>query len=410
MMSEKVNIALKFAEEENLLVGQLTLVEGKIYFKYDSDFLKTNLNLSPFKLKFDDSIQRCPETPFDGLFGVFNDSLPDGWGRLVMDRYLLSINKSPDQISALKRLSLVGEKGVGALVYQPSKLLELENNPSVELTNYAEKSIQILSGEDQVVLDDFYRLTGTSGGARPKIQVIYDKLNDVLRYGQNTENKNESHWIIKFPSTFDLPDIAQVEYAYYLMALDAGIEMAKSRLFKGEKERYFFGTERFDRIQNDRLHLHSLAGLVHDDFRKSAIDYGHIIDAALRLEKNKESGKKIMRLAMFNVLSLNQDDHSKNFSFLMDKFGNWRFSPAYDLTFSPNMYGFQTTSVAGNNKNITLEDFQNLASHFNIENISGIWKEVNSVIQEWRHYAKMAGVGEVSIQRILENMNNRKFE
>lgn len=403
-MIEKLNISIQFEDSDALRVGQLTSVAGKNYFKYDAEFLKTELNLSPVKLKFDDSIQPCPAAPFDNLFGVFNDSLPDGWGRLIVDRYLLSIQKSPDQIGALDRLSLVGKNGVGALTYQPADALVLSDKMPIELTEYAEKSIQILSGQNQEITDEFYRLTGTSGGARPKIQVIYDDQRDALRYGQDVKNENESHWIIKFPSTFDLPDAAQVEYAYYLMAKDAGIEMAPSKLFQGEKGRYFFGTKRFDRNENNRLHMHSFAGLVHDDFRLSTLDYGHLIDTALRLEKNKEVGEKIMRLAMFNVLTVNQDDHSKNFSFLMDKDGNWRFSPAYDLTFSPNIYGFQTTSVAGNNKHLTLEDFRNVASHFNVENISGIWNEVNSVIQEWGYYAQQAGVSDVTTSRIFEHL------
>jgi serine/threonine-protein kinase HipA len=401
-MMEKINISIHFEDADELHVGQLTTVAGKNYFKYDAKFLKTGLNLSPVKLKFDDSIQPCPASPFEDLFGVFNDSLPDGWGRLIVDRYLLSIQKSPDQISALDRLSLVGKNGVGALTYQPDDTLALSDKMPIELTEYAEKSIQILSGQNHEITDEFYRLTGTSGGARPKIQVIYDEQRDALRYGQDVKNENESHWIIKFPSTFDLPDAAQVEYAYFLMAQEAGVEIAPSKLFQGEKGRTFFGTKRFDRIGNKRIHMHSFAGLVHDDFRSSTLDYGHLIDLGLRLEKNKEVGEKILRLAMFNVLTSNQDDHSKNFSFLMDAQGNWRFSPAYDLTFSPNIYAFQTTSVGGKNKNISLEDFQRLAKHFNIENSSQIWKDVNSVVQEWKHYAKQAGVSEVSIKRVFE--------
>jgi serine/threonine-protein kinase HipA len=316
-MIEKINISIHFEEFEPLQVGQLTSVSGKNYFKYDAKFLKTGLNLSPVKLKFDDSIQPCPVTPFDDLFGIFNDSLPDGWGRLIVDRYLLSIQKSPDQISALDRLSIVGKNGVGALTYQPADALALSDKMPIELTEYAEKSIQILAGQNQEITDEFYRLTGTSGGARPKIQVIYDEQHEVLRHGQNITNENGSHWIVKFPSTFDLPDAAQVEYAYYLMAQEAGIEIAPSRLFQGEKGRTFFGTKRFDRIGNKRLHMHSLAGLVHDDFRRSTLDYGHLIDLGHRLEKNKEVGEKILRLAMFYVLTFNQDDHSKNFSWIV---------------------------------------------------------------------------------------------
>lgn len=242
------------------------------------------------------------------------------------------------------------------------------------LTEYAEKSLEFLSGKNTKITDDFYRLTGTSGGARPKIQVIYNTLTDELTARDELVNEDESFWLIKFPSTHDLPDIAHIEYAYYLMARDAGIEIAESKLFLGTKGKSFFGTKRFDRIGNERLHLHSVSGLLHDDFRKRTLDYGHILDLAQKLEKSKASLEKIMRLGMFNVLTANQDEHSKNFSFLIDKDGNWFFSPAYDLTYAPNAYGFQTTSVAGKNKAITQEDFESLGHYFGFSTTSKLWK------------------------------------
>ena len=157
-------------------------------------------------------------------------------------------------------------------------------------------------------------------------------------------------------------------------------------------------------IGNQKLHLHSLAGLLHDDFRKSSLDYGHIIDAVVHLEKNKNSIEKVMRLAIFNVLTFNQDDHSKNFSFLMDDKGSWEFAPAYDLTFSPHVYGFQTTSVATNHQNITLKDFEKLAQHFSFSSTLKIWNEIKSVVSQWGHYAKLAGVTDSSIQRIQSHL------
>lgn len=299
-------------------------------------------------------------------------------------------------------MSIVGKNGLGALTYHPDEEMKKDQSLSQGLSEYAEKALQILAGKNADISDEFYSLTGTSGGARPKIQVIYNKVTGQLRSGNKCKNENESFWIIKFPSTHDLPDIAQIEYAYYLMAKDAGIEMADSKLFDGKKGKKFFATKRFDRSGNNKLHLHSVAGLLHDDFRKSTLDYGHIMDAVIRLEKNKQSLEKVMRLAMFNVLTSNQDDHSKNFSFIMDHNGYWRFSPAYDLTFSPNVYGFQTTSIASKNKDITLDNFESLGNHFNFSETSKIWNEVRSVVSEWKHYSKMAGVTEVSRKRISE--------
>ncbi|MGM0479927.1 MAG: type II toxin-antitoxin system HipA family toxin [Bacteroidota bacterium] len=401
-MMERLEVNIQFDERHHERVGILTQVEGKVYFKYSKTFLQKKMNLSPFKLKFDDRIQMCPENPFDKLFGLFSDSLPDGWGKLVVDRYLISINKTPDDLTPLSRLSIVGQRGLGALTYQPTEHIENDENLSRGLSAYAEKSLQIIAGKNTEITDEFYSLTGTSGGARPKIQVIHDESSGTLRSGSKCKNKNESFWIVKFPSTHDFTDVSQIEYAYYLMAKDAGIKISESRLFGGDKNKKFFGTKRFDRKGNSRIHVHSLAGLLHDDFRKSTMDYGHIMDAVIRLEKNKQSLEKVMRLAMFNVLTANQDDHSKNFSFLMDKEGKWNFSPAYDLTFSPNLYGFQTMSVASNNKNISLADFQQLGNHFNFSTTSKIWKEVRAVIAEWDSYAKKAGVSEASRKRIKD--------
>ena len=397
-----VNLLLDGVHEEE--VGTLRHVDGEIYFKYHPHFLNKKINLSPFKLKLDDSIQRCPKIPFDHLFGIFSDSLPDGWGKLIVDRHLIALNKSPERCSSLHRLSFVGKNGSGALTYYPEETI-LENQPlSLNLSDYAEKALQILKGDNALITDEFYSLTGTSGGARPKIQVIYNSKNDLLKSGSTCEGTNESFWIIKFPSNNDLPDIAQIEYAYYLMAKDAGLEMAESKLFFGENKKQFFGTKRFDREGNKRIHLHSVAGLLHDDFRKSTLDYGHIMDAALKLERHKKSLENIMRIGMFNVLSANQDDHSKNFSFLMHADGTWKFAPAYDLTFSPNVYGFQTTSVASNNKNISLDNFNELGHHFQLSSTNQIWKQVQEVIQEWKHYARITGVSAISTKRIATHL------
>jgi serine/threonine-protein kinase HipA len=398
----KIKVEIRNSIKESIPLGVLTLIDGKIYFKYNLEFLEIGINPSPFRIKFDDSIQACPQTPFDGLFGLFADSLPDGWGKLIVDRFLISKGKQPDKFNPLHRLSMIGENGIGALTFKPELPMFFESNFTLDLSDYAKKSLQILSNADELITDDFYQLTGTSGGARPKIQVAYNPKTNLLKESSSEIGQDEEYWIIKFPSITDLPDIANIEYAYYLMAIDAGIEISTSKLFSGKDNKQFFGTKRFDRNNGMFYHLHSAAGLLHDDFRKSTLDYGHLMDATVNLEKNKMSAEKVLRLAIFNVLTVNQDDHSKNFSFLMDKNGKWKFSPAYDLTFSPNMYGFQTTSVAGKNKLITKESFLELARHFDVSVFSNIWNNVHQVVSEWNIYAERANVNQLSKKRIWD--------
>lgn len=397
---DKIFVHVCFSPNERRKVGSLYQSEGKNYFKYDTDYLKSGFNLSPLKLRFTDEIQVCPYVPFNGLFGVFADSLPDGWGRLIMDRHLLSLEQQPDLITPLDRLSLIGEAGMGALDYLPDNKISKDKIEKINLSDYAEQSIQILKGFEGKISDDFYRLTGTSGGARPKIEVIFNPIKDQLKTNQQNREDDDEDWIIKFPSIHDLPDVAQIEYSYYLMAKEAGIEMANSKLFDSKNNQQFFGTKRFDREKDMRYHLHSAAGLMHDDFRKSTLDYGHLMDAAIRLENNKNAAKKVFRLALFNVLTANQDDHSKNFSFLMNSKGQWQFSPAYDLTYSPNAYGFQTTAVSGQNKDISASHFLQLASHFSIEEPSKVISQVKEVVAEWKHFAELVKVSGDSKKRI----------
>ncbi len=212
------------------------------------------------------------------------------------------------------------------------------------------------------------------------------------------------HWLIKFPSSFDRPDIANIEYAYYLMALDAGIEMSESKLFKGQSGQVYFGTKRFDRIENRRIHMHSAAGIMHDNFRLSNIDYGHLMDCAFTLEKNVIAYEKILRIAAFNVFAHNRDDHSKNFAFLMDSNGGWKVAPAYDLTYSSSSHGFHSTTVAGESKNPSKKHLMELGNYFKIRNASKIIGEVQEVVNNWKMYSDQSDVSEESKRRIEKAM------
>jgi hypothetical protein len=176
------------------------------------------------------------------------------------------------------------------------------------------------------------------------------------------------------------------------MAVTAGIEMSECKLFEGKSGRVYFGTKRFDRIGNKRLHMHTASGIMHDNFRMSAMDYGHLLDCAFRLEKHVQAYEKIFRLAAFNVYAYNRDDHSKNFSFLMNAKGEWRFAPAYDLTFSYSGYGFHSTMVAGESKNPGRKELMKLATLFGIKNAKTIIEQVQEAISNWDRITKESGV------------------
>lgn len=243
-------------------------------------------------MKLNTQLNRADLIPFEGLFGVFSDSLPDGWGRLLLDRSLTASGIDMNHLTPLDRLSYVGNKGMGALTYKPEVKDYKQFEFKLELDEIAQATNQIISGEASNLLDEIYNLGGSSGGARPKILVGYNAVTQHLISSENTLPSDYEHWLIKFPSSFDSLDIANVEYAYYKMALDAGIEMSASKLFKGQSGQVYFGTKRFDRMDNKRLHMHSAAGIMHDNFRLSNMDYGHLMDCSFTLEKNVNAYEK----------------------------------------------------------------------------------------------------------------------
>lgn len=387
-------------EGKEIEVGELVSEERKIYFKYYPKFTGSGLEISPFKLPLTDKIVAPEIEVLDGLFGVFYDSLPDGWGRLLLDRTLASKGILPSQVTALDRLSFVGQSGAGALVYKPGKESVFDFKKQIELDSIAAETKKILEGTASDVIEELHYLGGSSGGARPKILVGWNSKTDHLIFGKDNLPEGYEHWIIKFPTSTDAVDIANIEFAYYQMATAAGLKMSECRLFGGGKGSSYFGTKRFDRIGNNRLHLHSAAGLLHDNFRLSSMDYGHLMDAAFRLEKHIHAYEKVLRLAAFNVMAHNRDDHSKNVSFLMNKNGEWSLAPAYDLTFSNSAHGFQSMAVAGESANPKMENLLELAAIFGISRPEQIIEEVKTAIGKWKAFAKDSGVTRTSANLI----------
>lgn len=399
-----IDVSIQFSGDE-LQVGRLVLDQRMVHFKYNDDFLAKGFNLSPIKLQFDNSIQIADPNPFHGLFGVFDDSLPDGWGMLLLNRALEKQGLSLNDINVLDQLAYIGDSGKGALIYRPVINYEKNFSDTIDIDRLKSRINEVYTGTSAEVIEELMHLGGSSGGARPKANVGYNSKTDELMHGYNKLPNDFEHWIIKFPGSADPIDIANIEFAYYKMALAANIEMSECRLLESQNGLQIFGTKRFDRIGNDRLHMHSAAGLTHDNFRRSNLDYGHIIDLAYTLEQSAHARKKGLRLAAFNVYSHNRDDHSKNISWLMDDSGHWTLAPAYDLTYSSTAIGEHSTRVAGEGANPGRKHILSLAEEFSISKPNEIIEEVQEAISEWPRIAKECGVSTESLKRIQKKFD-----
>lgn len=382
---------------EKILMGRLALKERKIFFEYDAEFLKTGIELSPFKLPLKPGILTTEDRLFEGLFGVFNDSLPDGWGRLLLDRMLMKYGMSPENLSPLDRLCYVGTHGMGALLYEP-EMADISFQQHKNLDEIASETLQFLEYDDDSFVEDLVAMNGSSAGARPKILV--NIANNTLALGEHSSKAN--HWLIKFRSSLDPKDIGPIEYAYHLMAKAARLDVPEAKLFPSQKGPGYYGVKRFDRKDGKYLHMHTMSGLLHIDHRIPSLDYKDIMKATLWLTNDINEGEKQFRNAIFNVLSHNRDDHAKNFSFLFDANDRWRVSPAYDLTFSSGPAGEHCSIIMGEGKNPTLTHFLQLAEISGISQSKAklMIEEIKSAVSNWSDFAKHAGVSKVSRDRI----------
>ena len=323
------------------LVGTLAITaDRKVAFQYSKSWLEAGFSISPFSLPLKDQVFVPTKDYFQGLFGVFADSLPDNWGRLLLNRLLRSHKQNPDNLTILERLAIVGKSGMGALTYQPERVFPRQMD-DLNLDILAEQCQKILNTEYSDKLDELYRLGGTSGGARPKIMTSIDG----------------EQWIIKFPAQVDGKDAGKMEYDYSCCAKQCGIIMSETRLFPSDKCKGYFGIKRFDRklegMEEKRIHMLTAAALLELDFEQPSLDYHGLMKLTKILtEDNAEDMENMFRRMCFNVFAHNRDDHSKNFTYLYDETkDSWRLSPAYDLTYSNTYYGEHTTAVDGNGRN-----------------------------------------------------------
>ncbi len=311
---------------QDRLVGRLALTkDGLCAFEYSAEYLRNGVAISPFELPLRSGVTLANPHPFGGGFGVFDDSLPDGWGLLVLDRYLQKQGINLRSLTLLDRLALVGTTGRGALEFRPDhSVTTLQEYADFE--QLALEAEQILRSDDYAGsgIEEFQQRGGSPGGARPKIFTKYEG----------------KEWLVKFRAQGDLKNIGREEYYYSLLARQCGVEMPETRLFEDK----YFGVERFDRTASGKLHVVSVAGLLGADYRLPSIDYMHIFQVCASLTHSVAEMWKVYRLMVFNHLIDNKDDHAKNFAFIY-RDGDWHFAPAYDLLPSSGINGYRTTSI-----------------------------------------------------------------
>ena len=399
-MITEIKVGLNFGSEIQS-VGRLAERNGIIYFEYDEDFVQNGVEISPFKLPLRNGVVELPSDPFEGLAGVFSDSLPDGWGRLLFDRMMRSQRISPSQISSLDRLAYVGLNGMGALVYEPDSSPPIIQE-FIDLDHLATQTEKILEGASGEIITELLALNGSSAGARPKALIGVDQARKNISYGVNQLNDGFEHWLVKFPNSQDGIDSGAIEYVYALMAKEAGLYFPDVHLFSSQKGNGFFGVKRFDRQENKRFHMHTVSGLIHSNFRFPSLDYEDLLSLTMALTKDIREVEKMFRLAVFNVMAHNRDDHAKNFSFLMNEFGEWKLSPAYDLTYSNGPGGEQSTMVMGEGRNITIEHLVKLGLEAKIskELIDQIIEKTAESLSKWIRLSKDYGVSKSNIELI----------
>ena len=333
------------------LVGTLAMTaDRKAAFQYSEEWIENGFPISPFSLPLKKQVFVPTKDYFDGLFGVFADSLPDNWGRLLLDRLLRAHKQNPDKLTVLDRLAIVGKSGMGALTYYPEKKID-EQYGDVDLDELAEQCRKILNTEYSDRLDELYRLGGTSGGARPKIMTTV----------------NGEEWIIKFPAHVDGENAGKMEYDYSCCAKKCGIIMSETRLFPSENCEGYFGIKRFDRISDKngtkRIHMLTAAALLELNFEQPSLDYHSLMKLTKILTRDNEKDmREMFRRMCFNVFAHNRDDHSKNFSYIYrDEEKRWILSPAYDLTYSNSIGGEHATTVNGNGADPGMDDLLSVA-------------------------------------------------
>ena len=365
---------------------------GQIWFEYEPSWINAGFALSPmptFALKL--GAFKAANSTFGGLHGVFNDSLPDGWGLLLMDRSLKNkLGWDTHEITPLDRLAYIGNRAMGALEYRPAFETDTHTD-APHLASLAEEALAVQAGPAVEVLKALAIYGGSPGGARPKITLAMESQGgDLVMSGFGDIPENFDHWMLKFRSKDTDPDcMGRIEMAYAKMAALAKVNMPTARLISVNVrglEEAFFAVKRFDRSKNNKFHVISLGGMLDASHREPCLDYTQLLKAVHFVTRDVREVERAFRVMAFNILAHNKDDHVKNFAFIHDS-QNWRFSPAFDLTFSSGMNNQHTTAITGQG-NPKLFDLEQVAKSAGVKGWETIVQEVFSAVTQWKSIAE----------------------
>lgn len=393
-----LDVSLHWDADDIQPVGKLAYRDRTAYLEYGEAFSGAGLELSPVHHATSTKLQIPYKVDvFEGLHGVFNDSLPDGWGRMLVDRRARQLDIEPATLTPLDRLACVGASGIGALCYAPSIDAWEAGDNELDLDKLAADARLVLEGDIGEVISRLGQAGGSPGGARPKALIALSRDGHAV-HGADDALEGYDHWLVKFPGHGDMEDIAAIEMAYAMMAKEAGVIMPETRLLDGGKERTYFAVRRFDREGRRRVHVHSASGLLYANFRIPALDYKDLILLTRTVTRDHRECKAMFTLAVFNVLAHNRDDHARQFSYIMERDGSWRLAPAYDLTWSPGPGGEHSSTVLGHGKNITRAHLIELSKKADMkqQDAALVIERVEAAVGEWGTFANEYGVSHES--------------
>lgn len=405
------------------------------YFQYDSKFIQKDWDLSPIKMPINQGtrIYSFPELrkgrnetedTFKGLPGLLSDALPDKYGNRLINIWLTQQGRPENSMNPVERLCFIGTRGMGALEFEPAQIKTGTKSFSIELDGLVEVAKKMLNGreafltnlskKEEKAMMEILKIGTSAGGARPKAVIAYNPKTNEVRSGQGNVPKGFEHWLLKIDGVSgeqfgESSAWGRVEYAYFLMAKDSKIEISESQLLE-ENGRAHFMTKRFDRDGNIKNHIQSLCGIQHYDFNDMyGYSYEQVFQTMRLLRLTYPEAEQMFRRMVFNVLATNYDDHTKNFSFILEKNEKWRLAPAYDLcySFDPTNHWVnkQTLSVNGKRLKITKNDLMTIAKDNNIKKGEKIIEDINSIVKTWNKYAEQAKVRNDLRDNIHMNLN-----
>jgi serine/threonine-protein kinase HipA len=376
---------------EHWLLGTLADNGSDLLFEYSPEALKRGLELSPLRLKLREQAYGGFPAYLQRLPGLISDSLPDGWGLLVMDRLFRKNGLNIADLSPLDRLAFIGDRGLGALSFEPADVLELPTKDLTLLT-LAKDVLAVVSGRDGKALRQLALLGGSPHGARPKVLVYYN-----VRKGTISTLPKAGHrpWLVKFQAQTGHKEVCALEELYAQLARDCGLDMPTTQYFDLDKKLAAFGTARFDVEDGLRVPVQTLAAALHADFRlPSAVDYTSFLRVTRLFTRDEREVKKAYERAVFNVVFNNRDDHSKNLSFRLSRNLRWVLAPCYDLTFSEGPGGEHQMDVCGEGRRITRAKLLELAKQGGLD---AAWAGaiIDQFVEQAGHFKSLASEREI---------------